>query len=294
MVSTNACEIGTSGRESTSADIWLLQDFKPLGLLGNLHPAPITDLAWSHDGRFLVISSSDGYCRWASCLPCSWPVLLPLHMQLHTHSIAPIRLAYLHAGSVWRLLASSSPAKPPLLGLMRLMDMMGGLCSIASFGSTELGQAATDVPAHISYLTAQAPAVSDMPSSSNLVGPWCPVTRTCPVSKPSFCNSSEHQQYDEESKCNSFNDNCVSLKIVTLYCSCSTLTCPEQAADPSVQKSSQRRMPAGAIICSPALPASPALISAVNKATAASQTGLPRIKQVIRCAGPQVHPQFLI
>ncbi len=40
-----------------------LQDFKPLGLLGNLHPAPITDLAWSPDGRFLVVSSRDGYCR---------------------------------------------------------------------------------------------------------------------------------------------------------------------------------------------------------------------------------------
>ena len=35
----------------------------PLALLGALHPAPITDLAWSRDGRFLAAASYDGYCR---------------------------------------------------------------------------------------------------------------------------------------------------------------------------------------------------------------------------------------
>ena len=43
----------------------------PLALLGALHPAPITDLAWSRDGRFLAASSYDGYCRRAPPLRIS-------------------------------------------------------------------------------------------------------------------------------------------------------------------------------------------------------------------------------
>ncbi len=35
----------------------------PFALLGGLHFAAITDLAWSTDGQFLVASSRDGYCR---------------------------------------------------------------------------------------------------------------------------------------------------------------------------------------------------------------------------------------
>lgn len=35
----------------------------PLALMGALHPEPITDLAWSRDGRFLAVASYDGYCR---------------------------------------------------------------------------------------------------------------------------------------------------------------------------------------------------------------------------------------
>jgi chromatin assembly factor 1 subunit B len=35
---------------------------KPLALIGNLHYANITDLAWSPDGRTLLMSSQDGYC----------------------------------------------------------------------------------------------------------------------------------------------------------------------------------------------------------------------------------------
>lgn len=34
----------------------------PVALVAGLHFASITDLAWSPDGRFLAVSSSDGYC----------------------------------------------------------------------------------------------------------------------------------------------------------------------------------------------------------------------------------------
>uniref|UniRef100_A0A7S3QY36 CAF1B/HIR1 beta-propeller domain-containing protein n=1 Tax=Dunaliella tertiolecta TaxID=3047 RepID=A0A7S3QY36_DUNTE len=41
------------------------QSLKPLALLGGLHMAPITDLAWSADGCSLAVSSQDGYCSLA-------------------------------------------------------------------------------------------------------------------------------------------------------------------------------------------------------------------------------------
>lgn len=34
----------------------------PLGMMGNLHYSSITDLAWSPDGRMLLITSIDGFC----------------------------------------------------------------------------------------------------------------------------------------------------------------------------------------------------------------------------------------
>ncbi|KAL3680911.1 hypothetical protein R1sor_023867 [Riccia sorocarpa] len=34
----------------------------PIGVFSGLHYAPITDLAWSGDGKFLAVSSQDGYC----------------------------------------------------------------------------------------------------------------------------------------------------------------------------------------------------------------------------------------
>ncbi|CAM6091150.1 unnamed protein product [Calypogeia fissa] len=34
----------------------------PIAIFGGLHYAPITDLAWSFDGKFLAVSSQDGYC----------------------------------------------------------------------------------------------------------------------------------------------------------------------------------------------------------------------------------------
>ena len=34
---------------------------RPLALLGGLHPEPVTDAAWSCDGRWLAVSSYDGY-----------------------------------------------------------------------------------------------------------------------------------------------------------------------------------------------------------------------------------------
>lgn len=34
----------------------------PFGLISNIHYTRLTDLAWSHDGKFLLVSSTDGYC----------------------------------------------------------------------------------------------------------------------------------------------------------------------------------------------------------------------------------------
>lgn len=34
----------------------------PIGMVANLHYAGLTDLAWSYDGRFLIITSIDGFC----------------------------------------------------------------------------------------------------------------------------------------------------------------------------------------------------------------------------------------
>ena len=34
----------------------------PFGLISNIHYTRLTDLSWSHDGKFLLVSSTDGYC----------------------------------------------------------------------------------------------------------------------------------------------------------------------------------------------------------------------------------------
>lgn len=47
---------------STMVLLYDTQQMAPFGGLANLHFAAITDLAWSGDGRILVISSSDGFC----------------------------------------------------------------------------------------------------------------------------------------------------------------------------------------------------------------------------------------
>ncbi|CDO94688.1 unnamed protein product [Kluyveromyces dobzhanskii CBS 2104] len=36
----------------------------PIVVIGNLHYTPITDLAWSQDGKLLMISSADGFCSY--------------------------------------------------------------------------------------------------------------------------------------------------------------------------------------------------------------------------------------
>lgn len=38
--------------------------FMPLAIIGNLHYAPLTDLAWSHDGKLIMVSSTDGFCSY--------------------------------------------------------------------------------------------------------------------------------------------------------------------------------------------------------------------------------------
>jgi len=45
-----------------SVIIYDTQQSNPIGLISNFHYASITDLAWSHDGILLFISSRDGFC----------------------------------------------------------------------------------------------------------------------------------------------------------------------------------------------------------------------------------------
>lgn len=41
-------------------------NIEPMAIIGNLHYTPITDLAWSPDGKMLMISSTDGFCSYIS------------------------------------------------------------------------------------------------------------------------------------------------------------------------------------------------------------------------------------
>ncbi|XP_024524120.1 chromatin assembly factor 1 subunit FAS2-like isoform X2 [Selaginella moellendorffii] len=45
-----------------SVAIYNTQMLNPTAFLGGIHYRAITDLAWSHDAKFLVVSSQDGYC----------------------------------------------------------------------------------------------------------------------------------------------------------------------------------------------------------------------------------------
>lgn len=53
---------------ATSSEVMIYdtQDTKPLAIIGNLHYTPITDLAWSEDGKLLMISSTDGFCSYVN------------------------------------------------------------------------------------------------------------------------------------------------------------------------------------------------------------------------------------
>lgn len=46
----------------SSVCLYDTQQKMPIGLISNIHYARLTDLAWSSDGRVLVVSSSDGFC----------------------------------------------------------------------------------------------------------------------------------------------------------------------------------------------------------------------------------------
>ncbi|KAK9843501.1 hypothetical protein WJX81_006208 [Elliptochloris bilobata] len=62
----------------------------PLALLGALHPEPITDLAWSRDGRFLAASSYDGYCSVAAFEPGELGrPLAPEELPAHVAALLP-------------------------------------------------------------------------------------------------------------------------------------------------------------------------------------------------------------
>lgn len=42
--------------------VYTTQRIEPLGILKNLHYSTITDLAWSSDGKSIIVSSADGFC----------------------------------------------------------------------------------------------------------------------------------------------------------------------------------------------------------------------------------------
>lgn len=46
----------------SSVCLYDTQQKMPFGLISNIHYARLTDLAWSSDGKVLVVSSSDGFC----------------------------------------------------------------------------------------------------------------------------------------------------------------------------------------------------------------------------------------
>lgn len=56
---------------ATSNEILIYEttNIEPIGIIGNLHYTPLTDLAWSPDGKFLMISSTDGFCSYISIDP---------------------------------------------------------------------------------------------------------------------------------------------------------------------------------------------------------------------------------
>lgn len=49
---------------ATKSSVYLYdtQQSMPIGLISNIHYTRLTDLAWSHDGRILIVSSTDGFC----------------------------------------------------------------------------------------------------------------------------------------------------------------------------------------------------------------------------------------
>lgn len=49
---------------ATKSSVYLYdtQQPMPFGLISNIHYTRLTDLAWSHDGRILTVSSTDGFC----------------------------------------------------------------------------------------------------------------------------------------------------------------------------------------------------------------------------------------
>lgn len=49
---------------ATKSSVYLYdtQQRIPFGMVSNIHYTRLTDLAWSHDGNFLFVSSTDGFC----------------------------------------------------------------------------------------------------------------------------------------------------------------------------------------------------------------------------------------
>lgn len=47
---------------TSSVLIYDTQNWYPIALFQSIHYAEITDLSWSYDGSYLLISSKDGFC----------------------------------------------------------------------------------------------------------------------------------------------------------------------------------------------------------------------------------------
>eukprot|EP00123_Amoebidium_parasiticum_P010804 comp20335_c0_seq1/m.25608 comp20335_c0_seq1/g.25608 ORF comp20335_c0_seq1/g.25608 comp20335_c0_seq1/m.25608 type:complete len:760 (-) comp20335_c0_seq1:14-2293(-) len=70
------------------------QQATPFAYLANLHYAPLTDMAWSNDGRTLALSSQDGYVSMVEFASGELGVPIPTeaypeHMQFHEDSQTP-------------------------------------------------------------------------------------------------------------------------------------------------------------------------------------------------------------
>ncbi|GAV55939.1 hypothetical protein ZYGR_0AZ01110 [Zygosaccharomyces rouxii] len=65
--------------------IYDTESVQPLGIVGNLHYTPLTDLSWSQDGSLLMVSSTDGFCSYV-CLDQSI-----LGTKIENNSSSPVR-----------------------------------------------------------------------------------------------------------------------------------------------------------------------------------------------------------
>ncbi|CAL8268406.1 unnamed protein product [Lota lota] len=86
------------------------QQTLPFGLVSNIHYHTLSDLTWSGDGRFLAVSSTDGYCSFVSFSPgeLGQPLKDPPVLELSTPTPGPEKKVKKSAGA-----RTSSPLPQP-------------------------------------------------------------------------------------------------------------------------------------------------------------------------------------